>query len=69
MGEVIHGAGVGPDDLGSEDDGGDTFPGLTVQPNVKSTVGGITGSGMDNTRSESGVFAHNTPYVWPSLCH
>lgn len=57
---------MGPDDLGSEDDGGDTFTGLTVQPNAKSTVGGITGSGTDDARSDSGVVAHITPYVWPS---
>ena len=62
-------AGAGPHDLGSGDNGGNTFPELTAQSDVESTasdnedLGGQWTPTAGDTDSESDIVVRNIQYV------
>ena len=61
-------AGAGPHDLGSGENGGDTFPELTIQPDNELTArdddpDGDRGPSSNDSNSEPDIVVHNTRYV------
>ena len=63
--DATDGTGTEPDDLGSGDNIGDTFPEPTVQPGGDSTAGGNISPIVDDAGFESDVIG-DAPPVGPS---